>query len=378
MTKKNYLILLLLSVSLLTSCIKEEALNAEADIEVATIPNEELVLQTKPSIGNNSVTFRLKRFSGSFMQAPEFVLTPGATIEPGSGTELNFQEPQKYTVTSQDGAWSKTYTVSFVVDDGADFYSAFENAEVFEAKNPVGYYHLFFDITENGQKKYNWATANDGYNILAETLLEEGEELAPNVYPTAQVADGYIGNAVRLRTQSTGFLGEMFGSPLAAGSLFIGEFETTFPTIKSTRFGLTYNHNKAPVALKGFFKYKAGEKFIVNNAPSALTKDTWDGYAILFEKNAGLDDNYLTGDHGFKDSRMIAVARIGAEQQIETKDWTPFSAPFSFVNGKTFDPQKEYMYTIVFSSSKEGDLFNGAVGSILHIDEVELVVEEVE
>ncbi|MNR46537.1 putative glycoside hydrolase [compost metagenome] len=69
----------------------------------------------------------------------------------------------------------------------------------------------------------------------------------------------------------------------------------------------------------------------------------------------------------------MSVARIGTKEQIETDKWTAFNVPFSFVNGKSFDPAKEYMYTIAFSSSKEGDIFNGAVGSTLFIDEVELV-----
>lgn len=43
--------------------------------------------------------------------APEFVLTEGATIVPASGTMLDFSKPQTYTVTSQDGLWSKEYTV---------------------------------------------------------------------------------------------------------------------------------------------------------------------------------------------------------------------------------------------------------------------------
>jgi hypothetical protein len=33
------------------------------------------------------------------------------------------------------------------------------------------------------------------------------------------------------------------------------------------------------------------------------------------------------------------------------------------------------MYAIVFTSSLEGDLFNGAVGSALWIDEVNIVTE---
>ncbi len=119
----------------LESCIKEEALNAEADIEGASVAQGDQILKGEPSIDNNTIVFLLKRFAGSYMQSPEFVLTPGASIEPKSGTELNFFEPQKYTVTSEDGAWSKTYTVSFVSDEGADLYSAFENAEVVTASN---------------------------------------------------------------------------------------------------------------------------------------------------------------------------------------------------------------------------------------------------
>ncbi len=373
---KYRIIVLLTAVTTLfmSSCIKDEALNTEADIETASIPHGDQVLQVKPSIGDDRVIFRLKRFSGSYLHAPEFTLTEGATIEPASGTEQDFFAPKQYKVTSQDGVWSKTYTVSFIIDDVADFYSTFENAEVVEAKNPTGFYHQFFELATNNQKKYDWATANQGYNMLAETLLEPGEKLEPSVYPTVQV-NGYIGKGVKMTTKSTGPLGGMFGSPLAAGNLFVGNFELSFPAINSTRFGLPYNAKKAPVALKGFFKYKAGEKFVVNTAPSQLTTDTWDAYAILFEKSTNGND-YLSGTHAFKDARMVSVARIGKKEQIETNEWTAFEIPFSFVNGKSFDATKEYMYTIVFSSSREGDLFNGAVGSTLYIDEVELVVDQ--
>jgi hypothetical protein len=361
----------------LNSCIKDEALNTEADVEQASILNGDLVLSTAPSIGNNTIIFKLKRFSGSYMHAPEFVVTTGATILPESGTELDFSVPHQYTVTSQDGAWSKTYTVSFVLDEGADFYAAFENAQIVDSDNPVGHYHQFFELTAKGQKNFIWETANEGYNILAGTLVGEDEELVPSFYPTSQVTDGYLGQAAKLITKDTGPLGGMFGSPLAAGNLFVGEFKLTFPTVNSTRFGIPYNSGTAPISLKGFFKYKAGEKFVANTKPSQLTKDTWDGYAILFEKSPGLDHNFLTGTHGFKDARIVSVARIGAQQQIETDKWTAFEVPFSFVNGKSFDPSKEYMYTIVFSSSKEGDMFNGAVGSTLYIDEVELVTNQI-
>lgn len=374
---KNYLLPLLFSfllISTLSSCIKEEAPNAEADIENATLENAPDILQTQPNIGNNTIIFRLRKFSGNYIFAPEFTLTPGAKIEPENGTKRDFFEPQEYTVTSEDGLWSKTYKVSFMVDDATNYAYPFENVEVIETESPEGRYHVFFDFLPNQQKAYNWSSGNEGYNILAATLLEEGEELKPEFYPTSQTSDGYIGKAVKMQTKDTGPLGGMVGSPLAAGNLFIGTFNLTFPAIKSTHFGWVYPYGTAPKAIKGYFKYKAGKDFLVNGPSSALTKDTWDAYAILFEKTDG-EDNYLSGDHNFEDARMVSLARITEEERIETEEWTSFEIPFQLLEGKTFDPDKEYMYTIVFSSSLEGDQFNGAVGSTLWIDEVQLITE---
>lgn len=92
-----------LAIGLLSSCIKEEAPNMEADIEEATFENAADRLRSQPIISNDRVTFRLRKFSGDYLFAPEFTLTPGATIVPESGTELDFFEAQEYTVTSEDG-----------------------------------------------------------------------------------------------------------------------------------------------------------------------------------------------------------------------------------------------------------------------------------
>ena len=72
---------------------------------------------------------------------------------------------------------------------------------------------------------------------------------------------------------------------------------------------------------------------------------------------------------------MVSVAKLKDKDRKETNQWTKFEIPFEFVNGKNFDPNKEYMYTIVFTSSIEGDKFNGAVGSTLDIDEIQIITE---
>ena len=73
---------------------------------------------------------------------------------------------------------------------------------------------------------------------------------------------------------------------------------------------------------------------------------------------------------------MVSVAKLDDAQRIETDEWKEFEIKFENVAGKSFSADKEYMFTIVFSSSKEGAIFNGAVGSELYIDEVEIILAD--
>ena len=347
---------------LFNSCIREEAPNMEADIESVTIANAENLLQIDPVVDGNNITFRMKTFSGSYKFAPIFNLSEGATISPASGTELDFTQPQTYTVTSQDGAWSRQYTVSFIADENSFITNySFENVEIDTKK-----YHKFYDFLSNGQKIYNWSSGNDGFNFV-----NSGRDAS--TYPTLQVADGYSGNSVRMITRSTGFWGALGGTPIAAGNLFLGTFSLNIGnTLKSTRFGIPYSYNKAPKAITGYFKYKAGATFRKKVA-STLTKDNWNAYAFLFEKSS--TNNYITGDHNFADPRIVSIAKLKDVDRKEANQWTRFEIPFELVSGKSFDPTKEYMFTIVFTSSIEGDKFNGAIGSTLDIDEVQIITE---
>lgn len=74
----------------ISSCIQDEALNAEADIETCSVPGD--VLNREPIIGNDEITLPLKKGADITKLAPEFTLTPGATIEPASGTVRDFTD----------------------------------------------------------------------------------------------------------------------------------------------------------------------------------------------------------------------------------------------------------------------------------------------
>lgn len=142
----------------LTSCFKDEPLNAECDIEQAYIhvDNPELMflkandtLVTLSSI-QNEIKFTVKRGTDLSAIAPCFRMTPGATISPLSGSVQDFTNGiVKYTVTSEDKNWSRDYHVSFdfppvvLSDINYDFSKTEKNSN-----KPANKYFVWYDINK--------------------------------------------------------------------------------------------------------------------------------------------------------------------------------------------------------------------------------------
>ena len=119
--KAKHIVVYLLLAIVSSSCIREEALNAEADILSCILPG--VAMTTSPIINNNSITIFVGPGTDISELKPEFTLTPGAAISPLSGTERNFNTPQEYTVTAADGVWKKMYTVSVIDTELATNYN---------------------------------------------------------------------------------------------------------------------------------------------------------------------------------------------------------------------------------------------------------------
>lgn len=360
------------------SCIQDEAPNAEADIETCTLPGD--VLNRDPIIGNNKVTLIVKKGTDVTALAPQFTLTPGATIVPASGTPLDFTQPQTYVVTSEDRKWQKSYRVEVTLSGITSSKYSFEHVRFFANKLDDKKYQIFFEIDQYGQETMTWASGNPGFALTgAGTTYED--------YPTRQIADGYKGQCLCLTTRRTGSLGNRVNMPLAAGNLFIGTFDVgnalTNP-LTSTLFGMPFYY--IPSYVRGYYKYTPGATFCVFDEaskeliPVAGQTDTFDIYAVFYESTSDMPTldgtNMLSEDN----PNILAVARIDNRQS--TTEWTEFYLPFNFRDGKSVDPQKladgRYSLTIVFSSSIRGDYFEGAPDSTLLIDEVELGYQEAE
>lgn len=353
---------------LATACIQDEAPNAEADIETCLLAGD--VLNREPVVENNRVTLIVKKGTDVTALAPEFTLTPGATISPASGTVLDFTRPQSYVVTSEDGNWSKTYTVEVSFSGITISKYRFEQTRLDEK----GKYYIFYD-TDLAGKQQDWASGNPGFALT-------GAGNSPADYPTYHWAEGKTGYCLGLTTRRTGSWGNLMNMPLAAGNLFIGTFDTanalTNP-LTATRFGKPFYY--IPTYVRGYYRYTAGDTFYELDKslkdklrPVPGVRDVFDIYAVFYESTPDMPTldgiNRLAEDN----PNILAVARIDDPQ--EATEWTEFVLPFVFRAGKEVDPVKlaegKYNLAIVFSSSVRGDYFEGAPGSTLLIDEVEL------
>ena len=362
----------------LTSCFKDEPLNAEADIErvvVKVTQPEQFFFQLTDTAQqvlstDSVVTFVVRGHADLTALAPRLTLTPGATVVPASGSVQDFSKgPVTYVVTSQDGQWKRRYKIAFepqlvIVSDTIKY-----DFEMFDLEPSSKKYYLWYNLNAAGQPIQEWASGNPGYKIARATAK-------PDEYPTIPLAEGYEGYGVKLITRDTGPFGKMSKKPIAAGNLFLGEFDmskATTETLKSTRFGLPFT--KHPTKYTGYYKYTAGDTYKDkdgNVVPGK--KDIGSIYAVLYRNHddAG-NEVMLFGDDVQTNPNIVAIAKV--KDLHETTEWTAFDVDFEYT--KEIDEQllenRGYSLTVVFSASVEGDLFIGAIGSTQCVDKVRVI-----
>ncbi|SUI98098.1 Putative glycoside hydrolase [Sphingobacterium spiritivorum] len=376
MLNKIVTISIAVSMFLLNSCIKDEPLNMEADITAVYLDQGNLV--TEPLITNNSVTLYVKpKEAGSPDYKLKFDLSPGATITTEVDSVKNFVKPVTYTVTSQDKQFTKSYLVSIVeITEGfvpSEF--GFENVRV----DPEGKYHIFYDIM-NGQSFDNWSSGNLGFSITLS--ITPGSVKAPESYPTYATAASKSGKyAAYMETKLTGAFGAAFNKPIAAGNLFIGSFDTDdmfANPLQATHFGLPFG--KIPVALEGYYKFTPGKQVTDLNLKPVNTQDSCDIYAVFYNREELFKEtgkSYLDGTNVLTSKSVVAKAQLQNGGATTADGYTKFSIPFNYIRSYNENDvsQLKYGIALVMSSSKYGDIFQGAVGSVLIVDDLQITTK---
>lgn len=341
----------------------------EADIVSVNVP--EALINGQPVINNDDIVVYVKDGVKLDSIAFDFEITPGATVSPLPKTKQDFNKSVIYTVKSEDGRFEKKYRVSFLkylVPLAFDF----ENFEI----DKTDKFTSFFELN-NGVRQDLWASGNKIYAISI-----SGSK-APDAYPTSYTEDAQSGKyALALETKSTGFFGQLLKKPIAAGNMFIGSFDVENGVIKpleATHFGLPFN--QIPTKLTGYFKYTPGKQMTNADNKPIEGEDEGDIYAVLFNKAEVTANNpkvsWLDGRNVFTDPSIVAIARIASAKKTEGTTFVRFEAPFTYKKPltKTDIDANVYSLVIVASSSKEGDLFKGAVGSRMIVDNLKIEVK---
>lgn len=329
--------------------------SSEAKITEFTFDSKEVVSQ--PEIDGTNITFMVSdtiKAEELAALVPTIKISDKATITPASGVAQDFSKPVTYTVTSEDGITTTTYTVS--VAGKMQKYSLDEWVD--KGTGKAAYKTPFPDD--------KWATSTAGASLLA-LFGYTGE------FPVVPTDDAVSGTAAKLVTKNTADIS--MAPAITSGSLYTGRFAIDFSNqLNSTKFGIMCD--KKPLLFNGYYKYTPGELFLDGSEKANIIEhpeltDECSIMGVLYE--VADEKETLTGvDIGDSDKR-VAVAKLA--DGTAKAEYTPFSLEFNFLDGKTYDSTKLYKLALIFSSSSKGDAFQGAPGSTLYIDELEVVFE---
>ncbi|MDH8702090.1 hypothetical protein M2138_001444 [Dysgonomonadaceae bacterium PH5-43] len=358
--------LLLLSISFLSSCIKDEALNHEADIISLSFPENSL--RDNPQYYTDYIIVYPKEDVNLRELPVEVEVTQGASYIRKENPTLDSDSLFFIKVTSESKEYSKTYPIiqSFL-SVAFDFETWIKPNKNYQYENPI-------------EGSLRWYSSNNGTAIAWRSPSKKAEDYPVRKYTRA---DGK-GSAVELRTivGPGKIAGGIQNIPCLAGSVYLGGFNAltglTNP-LRSTSFGVPFNEGK-PTKLTGYFKYNVGSEDYINK-DGTRDKDKSDQcsiYSVIFKTDS--KNEFLYGDNIATSPNIIARAEVNTDNITSMDNLTYFEVDFDYNSYSTpFDwnelKNNQYKMSIVFSSSYRGQHYEGRPGSTLIVDDIKLIYD---
>lgn len=188
------------------------------------------------------------------------------------------------------------------------------------------------------------------------------------------------GNSTVVHTQGgkSAELKSQFKVKFAAASLYTGSFgELVGLDGAKINFGIPFDSR--PTALHGYFQYApAVVTHVGNNQPSGTISkgdnDICSIYIALAKKQYTVDNTKVETFINFRDdSNIIAYGEVPVRECGSTNgSWKEFTIKLDY---KTQEKPANMHLIIVASASKYGDYFTGGDGSVLYVDDFELIYD---
>lgn len=338
----------------LSACIKEQKPNIEADI-IEVLSAEEGILNIIYQNNTIDIYADASRIDNRNLSL-SYVLSDGATISPNPDQVTDYSSSQTFIVTSQDRQWEKTYIVRVLFQAIPTKYD-FENWIQPEGER----YKIPVELDNNNETMRIWACGNEPYAFITNKFDDY------TAFPTQPTQNSHNGNyAAKLETKLTGD----YYKPIAAGNLFIGQFDSSkYDPLESTQFGLPFT--KKPLRFKGMYKYRSG-----GETYHTKTKDRCKMQAVFYRTSP--DCKHLNG-YTLKDSKNIIARAEMTDGGTDTPGdgYVEFDLEFVYTSQVDYNMLKngEYNLAVIFSASRNGDIYDGAPGSVLLVDNIEIVCE---
>ena len=213
-----------------------------------------------------------------------------------------------------------------------------------------------------------WDSSNPGTTTGAGALV--------NVNPTqgnSSIVHTSGGQSAELKSQYASAFGI---GKFAAASLYSGKFNSLVGT-NGAKIDFGQKFASRPTGLHGWFRYTSGKiDYRGDKTPAGLgekgTDDLCSIYMAIAKAPHQLDNTQTSTFFDFEnDDNIIAYGELPDAEAVSTNnEWKEFNIELKY---KDITPQTEYYLIIVCSSSKYGDYFTGSTGSIMYIDDLELL-----
>ncbi len=349
--KKLVLPILLLSlIFFFTQCVKEDYFDYSNRAEILSI-------QLDGQSGNSAIfsesdSVHVEVANGidlSSITINTLELSSFATSDIGEGEIIDFSTGlQNMTVTAEDGT-QKIWKIA-VFEVGSQ--PQFDNSDFEIWHEESSYLDIGLDDASSA-----WGTSNPGAVFGG---------IDPNVERVDNGDDGY---AALLTTRFT-FLGSLANKPIAAGSLFTGDFMQDNISITdpeaSIDFGIPYS--ATPESFSIDYQYSPGPNNIDAQQNSLSYGDMADIYALLERRDGDTVKRVGTawmrieqGNSGIENITVdfiYGVLPAGTPDYMLPEDGQSYAAP----------EETPTHLKVVFSSSANGALFEGAEDSALMVD----------
>lgn len=358
--KKVSTIIIVLTI-LLTSCVKEDhfGLSGYGNIKTILVSNQ----SGNAVIDNSTLSVVVEIPAGVDLSAitiQDLEVSSFATADKKIGDVLNLGSPQNINIIAEDGS-THTWTILSDVASNDPQLDNYELNDWYETGS--GYYEPGSDAATT-----IWGTGNQGTQIL-------------NILATTPYDLGNNNKAAKLETMYNGTLPANLGMPISAGSVFTGYFDpdNLDPTDPEAAVVFGTPFTGRPDKLRFKYRFQPGEANKDKDGNELTYPDMLDIYALLEVRLGGTTERLATA--WFRSSEAIDVL-------------TTMEIPYTY--GELNDTYPDYMkpennvyvstdsasfvlpthITFVASSSFDGANFAGAVGSILIVDDVEMVYED--